>query len=67
LQKGYGIRILLDSPMKRCTEAAQNMCDVGLIGPILFFPPHPIPPLPSLRRIEFLTVETRHELLRVGI
>jgi hypothetical protein len=31
----------------------------------LFFPLHPIPPLPSLRRIEFLTAETRRELLRI--
>ncbi len=35
-------------------------------GPVLFFPLHPIPPLPSLRRIEFLATETRHELLRIG-
>jgi hypothetical protein len=34
-------------------------------GPVLFFPLHPIPPLPSLRRIKLLAVETRHELLRV--
>lgn len=31
----------------------------------LFFPLHPIAPLPSLRRIEFLAAEPRHELLRI--
>jgi hypothetical protein len=34
-------------------------------GPILFFPPHPIPPLSSLRRIKLLAAEPRHELLRI--
>jgi hypothetical protein len=34
-------------------------------GPVLFSPLHPIPPLPSLRRIELLAAETRHELLRI--
>ena len=34
-------------------------------GPVLFSPLHPISPLPSLRRIEFLAAETRHELVRI--
>jgi hypothetical protein len=46
-------------------DISQRVEIVDSAGEILFFPLHPIPPLPSLRRIEFLAAETRHELLRV--
>jgi hypothetical protein len=38
---------------------------VDSAGDILFFPLHPILPLPSLPRIKLLAAETRHELLRI--
>jgi hypothetical protein len=38
---------------------------VDSAGEILFFPLHPIPPLPSLRRIELFSAKPLHELLRI--
>ena len=54
------------APRKARPDDTLRAMPTRSFGPVLFFPLHPIPPLPSLRRIEFLATETRHELLRIG-